>query len=286
MRAVYRRLHKLWPIYAEIGPYRIHLPANSQLLSYKNAFHLYDTALGKIAAILRSKYPGLHAIDIGANAGDTAALIRESGEIPVLCVEGDPRVLPYLKENAANLGAGIEIDEHFVGADGMKVDLDSAHDLGSNACLVQAAGSNGSVRLRRLQAILDDHPSYRDAKLLKTDTEGFDFAILQQSIDFIGQAKPVIFFEYDPHFRPSEPTAGLEALEALTAAGYSDFIYYDNHGNFLLHAQASSQALFRDLHRYLASNRSHGTAVHYFDICALHHEDADLVPQIRALTQR
>jgi hypothetical protein len=122
-------------------------------------------------------------------------------------------------------------------------------------------------------------------KLLKTDTEGFDFDIIRQSIEFVQQSRPAVFFEYNPHFLPDEPCAGLETLEALIRVGYSDFIYYDNFGHFLLHSNASNRRIFSDLDSYLASNRKHGVAVWYFDICALHREDADLVSEIRSYTQ-
>jgi FkbM family methyltransferase len=272
--------------YAEIGRYHIRLPVNSQLLNYRSAFDLYDTALAKIASILKGKYPALHAIDIGANVGDTAALIRECAEIPVLCIEGDPSLLPFLTENVTRLGPGVKIERSFVGAAGTVVNLVAADDLGRNTCLVEAIDPQGSVKLRSLQAILADHPEFISSKLLKSDTEGFDFDILKHSIEFITKAKPVVFFEYDPHFRAGEPRGGLETIEALASAGYSDFIYYDNFGNFLLHTDANNWSIFQDLDNYLASNRRHGVAVYYFDICALHQEDADLVPELRSLTQR
>ncbi len=281
---LYRRLWK--PRYAQIGGHRIRLARKSLWINYRSRFHLYDTALARIASILKAKYPTLHTIDIGANVGDTAALIRESTEIPVLCIEGDPVLLPVLTENVARLGPGVIIEPSFVGPDGKAVNLNSADDLGRNACLVQAIDHRGSVKLRSLRAILTDHPEFGSAKLLKTDTEGFDFDIIGQSLEFIQQAKPVIFFEYNPHFRPDEPRAGLETIQALISAGYSDFIYYDNFGNFLLHADASNSSVFGDLDNYLASNWRHGVAVFYFDICALHQEDADLVPRIRSCTQR
>jgi FkbM family methyltransferase len=285
-RSLYRRLRRLKPQYAEIGPYRVRLPSNSPVLNYRKAFHLYDTALAKISSALNAKYPGLHAIDIGANVGDTAALIRESAEIPVLCIEGDTLLLSILLENAARLGTGVEIEQSFVGPDGMAVDLGLAHDLGNNAHLVGATDAGGQIKLRSLRAILADHPNFARSKLLKTDTEGFDFDILRQSLDFLQQVKPAIYFEYDPQLRPEEPRAGLDTVDKLIGVGYSDFIYYDNFGNFLLHADASSPGIFNDLDSYLASNKRHGVAVHFFDICALHREDADLVPAIRSLTQR
>jgi FkbM family methyltransferase len=285
-RSIYRRLRKPKPQYAQIGPYRIRLAENGQLLNYKDAFHLYDTAVAKIAGSLRAKYPALRAIDIGANVGDTAALIRESAEIPVLCIEGDPALIPLLRENAARLGPGVEMEHSFVGPDGMAMNLEAADDLGRNTCLVEAIDPLGSVRLRSLRSILTDHPDFAGSKLLKIDTEGFDFDILRQSLEFILEAKPAIFFEYDPHFRPAEPCAGLDAIDKLIGAGYSDFIYYDNFGNFLLHAEASRRGILGDLDSYLASNRKYGVAVYYFDVCALHQEDADLVPAIKSLTQR
>ena len=284
-RSLFDRLRRVGPQYDQIGPYQIRLLANGQVLKYKNAFHLYDSALGKIASVLYSKYPELHAIDVGANVGDTAALIRESAEIPVLCIEGDPALHPLLAENVARLGPGVEIEKSFVGREGATVNLTSAQDLGSNACLVEAVDSQGSVKLRSLRTILADHPHFAASKLLKTDTEGFDFDILTQSLEFIQQTKPVVFFEYDPHFRPDEPHAGLATIDALVRAGYSDFIYYDNFGNFLMHVESRNRDILRDLDTYLASNRRHGVAVHYFDVCALHQEDAGLVSGIRSLTQ-
>jgi FkbM family methyltransferase len=283
--SLYRRW-KRETLYAQIGKYRIRLPENSQVLNYKRAYQLYDTALGSIADTLKTKYPTLHAIDIGANVGDTAALIRQSAEIPVLCIEGDTILLPVLRENVARLGPGVIIEPSFVGPDGKAVNLNSADDLGRNTSLVQAIDPSGPIKLRSLRSILADHPQFAQAKLLKIDTEGFDFDIIRQSLEFIQQSKPVIFFEYEPHFRPNEPRAGLDTIETLVRAGYSDLIYYDNFGNFLLHSDTSNSSLFGDLDSYLMSNKRHGVAVHYFDICALHQEDADLLPRIRSCTQK
>ena len=285
VRSVYRSLRPPPPQHLAIGPHRIQLAANSQLANYRRTYHLYDTALGKIAGVLKTKYPDLHAIDIGANVGDTAALIRESEDIPVLCIEGDPQLLALLKENVAGLGTGVEIEASFVGPDAIAVDLESVRDLGNNACLVDAVGTQGAVRCRSLNSILLEHPEFRNSKLVKTDTEGFDFKIIKDSLCLFRQSRPAVFFEYDPHFSPTQPREGLETIEALIVAGYSEFIYYDNCGNFLLHAGAGNTALFEDLDCYLWSNRRHGTVVYYFDVCALHQEDRGLVRPIKALTQ-
>jgi FkbM family methyltransferase len=212
-------------------------------------------------------------------------LIRESAEIPVLCVEGDDALLPILRENAAALGAGVVVEASFVGPDQLRVDLGSASDVGRNANLTGAVSPSGAAVLRSLDSILRDHPEFSHAKLLKTDTEGFDFDIIKGSLGFIQRSKPAIFFEYDPHLRPDQPRSGIETIHALVDAGYSDFLYYDNFGNFLLHSDADRPSVFDDLDGYLASNRRHGVAVYYFDICALHGEDSGLAPEIKRATQ-
>jgi FkbM family methyltransferase len=270
------------PKYDTIGSYRIRLPAGSCSLEYKRRFRLYDVALGEITRVVRSKYQNLCAIDIGANVGDTAALIRKYSDVPVLCIEGDPELLPILTENAAQLGPNVVIEPTFVGRSGALIDPTLIDDAGRNASLVAATTEHGTIKLRSLGEIVEAHPSFSAAKLLKTDTEGFDFDILRESLDFIRVAKPVIFFEYDPHFRPSESRAGIDTIEALVDTGYSDFIYYDNFGNLLLRVNAGQSGTFEDLHGYLASNRRSGIAVYYFDVCAFHREDADLARLVRA----
>ena len=203
-------------------------------------------------------------------------------DIPVLCIEGDAGLLPILVENSRSLGSRIEIEPSFVGADGQFVSPDLIENSGRNACLLRALRDDGSVKLRSLKSVLGDHPSFAAAKLLKTDTEGFDFDILRQSLEFLRQSKPIIFFEYDPNLKPSEPEAGLETIAALIDAGYSTFVYFDNFGNRLLYADAKQLGLFADLDNYLASNRRYGTAVYYFDVCAYHQEDTDIAHLLKA----
>jgi FkbM family methyltransferase len=269
-------------LYDTIGRHRIRLPLKSDRLDIKRAFRLYDTALGQIAALTKSRYPGLCAIDIGANVGDTAALIRREFDIPVLCIEGDARLLPILHENIRTLGEGLYVEPSFVGRSGMRIEPSLINDPGRNASLVRAMSPQGATVLRTLDEILADHPSFSHSKLLKTDTEGFDFQIIQDSLLFIRRARPIIFFEYDPSFSQDNPEAGLQTIQLLIGAGYVRFTYYDNFGNYLANVSSESQALFEDLNRYLFSNKRHGTAVYYFDICAFHRDDVGIAEELRS----
>ena len=45
--------------------------------------------LGRIASSVYAKYPEMVSVDVGANIGDTAAIIRSACPAPIVCVEGD-----------------------------------------------------------------------------------------------------------------------------------------------------------------------------------------------------
>jgi FkbM family methyltransferase len=268
--------------YVEIGGYRIQLARRSMIPVYRANHERYDVALGDIARIAYGKYPDLHAIDIGANVGDTAALIRSQADIPVLCIEGDMALLPVLESNARTMGPLVTIVPSYVGPDGLTVDTAKITDRGRNSSIVGAVSAEGGeCRLKSLRSVLADHPAFAQAKLLKTDTEGFDFDILRQSMEFLRDTKPVVFTEYCPGFRPEQPRAGLETIQEMISVGYRDFIYYDNFGNFLIRVGAQAPNQFEDLHSYLAANQRFGTVVDYFDICAFHTEDADLADALQ-----
>jgi Met-10+ like-protein len=55
-----------------------------------------------IVVTLEAREP--RVIDVGANIGDTAILLaRFAPGTKVLCIEGDPRFMPYLKDNTAQI---------------------------------------------------------------------------------------------------------------------------------------------------------------------------------------
>ena len=280
------QLGRWLPQHVDIGASRIRLPHGSLLKVYQRRFRRYDMALGEIARLARDHHPDLHAIDIGANVGDTAALIRKHADIPVLCIEGDARLLPLLRANCRPVGAAIEIEPSFVGRSGSVVDLSRIGAAGMNASLVDAVvpasqAGTGTARLASMAEIIARHPRFERAGLLKIDTEGFDFDIIELSADFLAAAQPIVFFEYAPTFRPDTPDAGPAALRRLAELGYSHFLYYDNVGNFLLAVAADNLAQCDDLHSYLLGNERDGTVVHYFDICAFHARDAALAEAVR-----
>jgi hypothetical protein len=98
-----------------VGRTKLLLPADHALDRYQARWKRYDRALGEIARLVWQKYPNSAAVDIGANVGDSAALINTYHDIPTLCIEGGEAFLPFLRENARRIGAHVAIEAAFVG---------------------------------------------------------------------------------------------------------------------------------------------------------------------------
>ncbi len=267
-----------------IGPYSLWLPLEHKLDVYQATWQRYDTALGSIAQVVFDKYPATTAIDIGANVGDSAALIRSYADVPVLCVEGNPEFVTYLERNAATIGR-LEIAPCFVGSGEAAIGVEQIHSHGGTAS-IQAPrdlGAGDTIPLKSLATLLQEYPHFQTVKLLKTDTDGFDFAIIAAAIEVIAQLQPVLYFEYDIAFSNSGVTEGLAVLQKLVDIGYDHFLVYDNFGNYLLSLSGQQRQQWVDLNAYLISNRlKSGTpAVFYLDICAFTEHDRDLFQALR-----
>jgi len=265
-----------------IGRTSLQLPADHALDRYQARWKRYDRALGEIARLVWQKYPDATAIDIGANVGDTAALINTYHDIPTLCIEGGEAFLPFLRENARRIGPHIAIEAAFVGDAGSANVYALQSTEAGTAKLVSDPNRGGDIRVRSLRELLTAAAGFSRPRLIKTDTDGFDFQIIMTSVELLAELKPVLYYEYAPFEQPNGVADGIGSYQALLQAGYRYFIVYDNFGNYLIHLGAAHAAQFIDLNGYLCSNRMNGVAVPYFDVCAFAEEDRDLCEALRA----
>lgn len=281
------KIKSLFPHSHVIGNKRIALTRGHMLGVYQSRFKKHETALGEIAAVIHAKYPGMVAIDIGANVGDSAALICKHVDIPVLCIEGDPFYHQLLKRNVARINRFIEIAPFFVGPNGVieepRITRRNGTSIIDLANLSNERG--GKIRCMTLEDILRIHNNFSASRLIKIDTDGCDFMILDGSLGLIETNKPVIFFEYDISFCETGPQNGLEIILRLVSKNYLSFIIYDNFGNLMARIEDNFVSRFEEINAYLSSCRKFGGGVNYIDICALHLADHDLVPPIIRRTQ-
>lgn len=204
-----------------VGAADLLLPLSHQLPFYRHDHPLYDRAIGRIAREAEGPI-----VDIGANIGDTAAEMRAHTDAPILCVEPDDCFFTILSRNARHLEP---------------VELEHAS--------VSGAGGAG----KPLAQILAEHPAFAQPALVKIDTDGMDVPIVLANVELFDRVKPVLFFEYDPHFG-----ATPDVFERLREIGYRTMDVYENTGEL-----AGTVELPGDIHDAYAG---HGGA-RYADVC-------------------
>lgn len=270
-----------------IGRFELVLSPDHRLDEYQHDYRLTDAALGELARLGAAKYPDFAVIDIGANVGDTAAMLCRYQDVPVLCIEGHPSFLALLRLNLARLPAGIEIAECVIGPAAGKIPLAQLRQHNGTASLrVDAAARphHAWIPMRPLADVLEEHPRFARPRLIKTDTDGADFDILLSSLDVIRVSHPILHFEYVPNVRTDGIVRSIEVIAALQGAGYGEFIVYDNFGNLLETVTRDAVERFADLNRYLLSHALFGRKdIHYLDVCAFSPADRDLAEALRDL---
>ena len=261
----------------------LRLPLSHQLPVHQAAHPDYSLNLGRIAAAATAGRPDATIIDIGANVGDSVAIMRPGTTAPILCIEGDASFLPYLEVNAHRF-ADIEIAPTYVrtadagdGAmavvrDGGTARLEQVGDVGT-------AGPGPHLEVTPLADILAAHPRFMSPRLIKVDTDGQDAGILADADDVLASAHPVLFFEFDPAMtRAASGGDPLTTFTQLADLGYRRALFFTNLGELVIGLDRDS---WREIPT-LADYPSAGDPVAYFDVCAFGTDDGDLAAEVEA----
>jgi len=252
------------------------LPFSHQLPSIWSVYDDYSQNLARVAAACARRHRGSTMIDVGANVGDSVVVVRTLAKMPVLCVEGDPHYLRYLRLNTAQC-SNVEIAPYYVGvADGER--RASVVSEGGTARLDFNVHGRTRVSMRTLQTLAHEHPRFEDVSLLKIDTDGFDVRILTGSSEFLRAHSPVLFFEYDSRLMKADGDRGMSVYPLLRSLGYEGVVVWDNRGDYLLSTSTSESVLLAHLHHYFAGGYAH----RYMDVAVFPAAQPDLFDEVTA----
>src|SRR5579864_5224210 len=159
----------------------LRLPLSHELPFYRRNLPEYSQNLGRITFCVKQKYPDLTMLDVGANIGDSVAIVRACSEHPILCIEGEERFFQLLAENTKHL-EGIELEQAFLGAEG---DRATGIKIEHGNAYLQMNSSTGKMRLFTLSDVLQHHPRFHNSKLLKLDAEAFDCRIIECELSLL-----------------------------------------------------------------------------------------------------
>ncbi|RZU41356.1 FkbM family methyltransferase [Edaphobacter modestus] len=252
------------------------VPLGHDLPLIRSAFPRYSSNIARLCGYMSKKYTDLHLIDIGANIGDTVAIIRQQSRCPILCIEADEYYFNILSENLrrANLQP-VQTVRAFVGTYTGELKGQLAPVAGTAHF---ESHQEGVLKTIKLSQLMESFPQFRNSKILKIDTDGFDCSILRAELDWLRKTKPMIFFEYDPFFFQNQPYDGNRIFEDLSQAGYTFAILYDNVGDYLTSVDFQRDLdILADVQNYFIARAKR----EYLDIAAFHHEDREIAEFIR-----
>lgn len=252
------------------GGYTLDVPKHHHLHELRKSQPYRDLCVGITAKFVCEKYTNATIVDIGANIGDTAAIIAQYSSAKMILVEASDYYGGILAKNAKQFPNEIEIQRVLV-SDGKQVQGRLHYRCGTAFFEESPDSSSGTSReTRRLCDIADANTLF-----VKIDTDGFDTRIISAALDWLATQKPALLFENVIDNKDTLDTAN-KLLESLAEIGYRYFIYWDDAGFHVL--STASLAAAMDLNRYLF--RLHESAyergISNYDVLCLQSCDKDI----------
>jgi len=208
----------------------------------------------------------LTLIDVGANIGDTIAIVeqRMPGRCSFLCIEPEAEINELSRLN--NKGNyRVQVEEEFIGEDeGAVVWLQD--DGRANPSTKKESETGGEKRsgsgcLKRLDTVALPFAKLQGSvSLIKVDTEGYDFKVLRSGPELLARYKPAIFLEWYPKLLVGLKEEVWEGFDYLETFGYHHFVFFTNEGDFYCSASRPNRLFFRSLASVTAR------IIPYFDV--------------------
>ena len=255
-----------------IGNFEISIPDRHILVGLQASQPFRDGGLGLAAKHLSKKYPDKTMIDIGANIGDTAAMIATHALNPLVLVEPSDYFFSFLEKNVTRFPNKTTLVNGFVN-DGTAIKGSLHHWLGT-AEVLPASDSLLAEKSIRL-----DELSPRDVCLIKTDTDGYDYKIVSAGMDYIAVQKCAVFIEVQVK-NTDETVEACCMFKSLSQNGFNRFLVWDDAGWLVL--TSDDVNILIDLVYYLDSIARFHTrqSIYNYDVLCLHENDSDIATSI------
>ena len=229
------------PVEFEVFGYNLSMPSNHLLLGVLDAkSRIYEpyreSGLIKLAKVLGPRLGT--AIDIGANVGDTCAIIYRHTKLKIICVDASDFFFPYLQQNIGRHFSDRAVAEHVFVTAAREEAAKRLYHSGSTATRTEGTPTESCGAI----FIGDLIDNARDLALLKVDIDGPDIELVAGAFRHLGTNATIaprfpIYFEFE-FVGTSAEEIRLRAHKFLglsqvaVAAGYTSAFLWDAPGRF------------------------------------------------------
>ena len=237
----------------QIGDKLLYMNFSHQLPLYLVQHILYDKALPRIIKKIEDNSK-LHIVDVGANVGDTTALIKSSNKnVKILCVEGNSAYTSLLNKNYADDDSVI-IEETFCSdiSETKSISLDTKS---GTATIDLNSVSDTQAKFLTLDEIIQKHPEFIEVDLIKVDTDGFDYKVLRGANEILRNKQPFVFFELDKSFLSKNNENIMSIFDIFEKNKYESFLLYDNYGYLIGLFDFTKLDLVEDIINYMDNKK-------------------------------
>lgn len=274
----------------QIGKYKITLKESHILDEFQLKFPLYDRFL----PLLCEKLDGL-IIDIGANIGDTAiAILDRNDNSFVVSVEPDKYFFNECVENINinNLEVRFYGINNFISSSIGKYEVNK-NEVGATGSISEISLSENAVNAISFKELMEKIPNLNKSfDLLKIDTDGYDWDILNTFYDYSLEANELprfVFFEMQTFLNNEELNQKgrdefienyQKSVSNLKKMGYDSFCLLDNFGTHFKTTKDLQDIL--DANNYIKKSQifNKNTTIYYFDVLAFKNTDLSYVNDV------
>lgn len=262
-----------------IGRFDMLVPAESLLSRITDEQPFRNLAIGVIAKFVGDRNPDAILIDVGANVGGTAAMMASFCRNPLVLVEPSNLYLPYLQKNAAQFPNSVRIVKGII-TDGTVGSPTLEHHRGTARVVDGPARPGDAILQLRLGDVRGD-----GVELVKIDADGWDFKIIEGSIEWIGKQQPILYYEAEVD-TPGELEHASRVVESCRLVGYTSAILWDDAGCLVCATDRFEDV--GDLFRYLLECRSQPAQqrLFAFNVGLFHGNDRAIYEQVAAYFRR
>lgn len=211
----------------------------------------------------------LSVIDVGANIGDTVAILEHyhPGKCSYFCIEPDVRLAALCERNwAAN--RNVTTCRRFIG-DREDLSVRLVDDGRANPSIRTVTSGSAEAppladnRLMSLDSVATDFCRQSGRlDLIKVDTEGFDFSVIRSGAKLLAEYKPALYFEWYPHLLRNAGEEDTSLFPFLAKLGYRYFVLFTELGYYYCTVDDPSELFLRSLSSIATSSIS----PNYFDV--------------------